>query len=220
MKLQRIRTVERIVDAGVIAIIRASSADEAVALAQACREGGITALEITYTTPGAEAAIRTLASAAGRDFVLGAGTVLDPETARSAILAGAEYLVTPALEEATVRLANRYQIPCIPGAMTVEGVIRAMECGADLVKLFPGELFGPAAVRAIHGPLPQANLIPTGGVSLENVREWIEAGAVAVAVGGALTRPAQSGGKQAVAAAAKKFLEQVRAARERSGPAR
>jgi len=214
MRLQRVKTVERIVEAGVIAVIRADSAEEAIQLAEACRRGGVGAIEITFTTPGAEGAIRELARRAAREFVLGAGTVLDPETARSAILAGAEYLVTPALEEATLRLANRYQVPCIPGAMTVADVIRAMECGADLVKLFPGELFGPAAIRAIHGPLPQANLVPTGGVTLDNVAEWIEAGAAAVGVGGSLTRPARTSGLDAVTDTARRFVEQVRAARK------
>jgi 2-dehydro-3-deoxyphosphogluconate aldolase/(4S)-4-hydroxy-2-oxoglutarate aldolase len=214
MRLQRVKTVERIVEAGVVAVIRADSADEAVQLAEACRRGGVAAIEITFTTPGAEGAIRELARRPARDFVLGAGTVLDPETARIAILAGAEYLVTPALEEATLRLANRYQVPCIPGAMTVADVIRAMECGADLVKLFPGELFGPSAIRAIHGPLPQANLVPTGGVTLDNVAEWIEAGAAAVGVGGSLTRPAQSGGLAAVTDTARRFVERVQAARK------
>jgi len=214
MRLQRVKTVERIVEAGVVAVIRADSAEEAIQLAEACRRGGVGAIEITFTTPGAEEAIRELARRPARDFVLGAGTVLDPETARSAILAGAEYLVTPALEEATLRLANRYQVPCIPGAMTVADVIRAMECGADLVKLFPGELFGPAAIRAIHGPLPQANLVPTGGVTLDNVAEWIEAGAAAVGVGGSLTRPARSGGLAAVIDTARRFVERVQAARK------
>src|SRR6266540_1358595 len=112
MRLERVKTVERIVEAGVVAVIRADSAEEAIQLAEACRRGGVGAIEITFTTPGAEGAIRELAR-------------------------------SPALEEATLRLANRYQVPCIPGAMTVADVIRAMECGADLVKLFPGELFGP-----------------------------------------------------------------------------
>ena len=131
------------------------------------------------------------------------------------MLAGAQYVVTPALNEATVRICNRYQIPCIPGAMTVEEVVRAMECGADVVKLFPGELFGPGAIRAIRGPLPQANLLPTGGVNLDNVSEWIAAGAVGVAVGGALTGAAKRGGMKAVTQIAQKFLEKIKEARKK-----
>ena len=170
MMMKKFETLRRIVDSGLVAVIRADSADQAIQLAEACHKGGVAAIEVAFTVHGADEAIRELSRRFSRgEFVLGAGTVLDPETARMAMLAGAQYVVTPALNEATVRLCNRYQIPCIPGAMTVEEVLRAMECGADIVKLFPGELFGPSAIRAIRGPLPQANLLPTGGVNLDNV---------------------------------------------------
>ena len=212
--LEKIRTLQRIVESGLIAIVRVERAEEAIEVVEACYKGGVGAIEVTFTVPGAEGVIRELAKRFTEgQFVLGAGTVLDPETARIAILAGARFIVTPALNEATVRLCNRYQIPCIPGAMTVEGVIRAMECGADLVKLFPGELYGPSVVKAFRGPLPQANLVPTGGVTLENVAEWIAAGAAAVAVGGALTSAAKSGGMKSVTQTAQKFLEKIASAR-------
>ncbi len=214
MMMKKFETLRRIVDSGLVAVIRADSADQAIQLAEACHKGGVAAIEVAFTVHGAEEAIRELSRRFSRgEFVLGAGTVLDPETARMAMLAGAQYVVTPALNEATVRLCNRYQIPCIPGAMTVEEVLRAMECGADIVKLFPGELFGPSAIRAIRGPLPQANLLPTGGVNLDNVSDWIKAGAVGVAVGGALTGPAKPGDMQAVTETARKFLEKIQAAR-------
>jgi 2-dehydro-3-deoxyphosphogluconate aldolase / (4S)-4-hydroxy-2-oxoglutarate aldolase len=214
--LEKIRALQRIVESGLIAIVRVERADEAVAIVEACHKGGVGAIEVTFTVPGAEGVIREMAHQFSKgEFVLGAGTVLDPETARIAILAGAQYIVTPALNEATVRLCNRYQIPCIPGAMTVEETIRAMECGADLVKLFPGELYGPSVIKAFRGPLPQANLVPTGGVTLENVSEWIAAGAVAVAVGGALTSAAKSGGMKSVTQTAQKFLEKIAAARKK-----
>lgn len=199
-----------------IAIVRVERADEAIGVVDACHKGGVGAIEVTFTVPGAERVLYEMAHRFSEgQFVLGAGTVLDPETARIAILAGAQYIVTPALNEATVKLCNRYQIPCIPGAMTVEGVIRAMECGADLVKLFPGELYGPSVIKAFRGPLPQANLVPTGGVTLENVSEWIAAGAVAVAVGGALTSIAKAEGMKAVSQTAQKFLEKIAAARKK-----
>jgi 2-dehydro-3-deoxyphosphogluconate aldolase / (4S)-4-hydroxy-2-oxoglutarate aldolase len=220
--LKKLKTLQSIVDSGLVAAIRTETLDESIEVAGACHQAGVGAIEITFTVPGAEGAIRELARQfPNQEFVLGAGTVLDPETARIAILAGAHYIVSPSLNEATVRLCNRYQIPCIPGAMTVEEVCRAMECGADIVKLFPGELFGPSAIQAIRGPLPQANLLPTGGVSLQNVSEWINAGAVAVAVGGALTRALKSGGKNAVTDTAREFIEKIRAARKNqraSGP--
>jgi 2-dehydro-3-deoxyphosphogluconate aldolase / (4S)-4-hydroxy-2-oxoglutarate aldolase len=213
--LKKLRTLQSIVDSGLVAAIRTETLDQSIEVAQACHQAGVGAIEITFTVPGAEEAIRELARQfPNQEFVLGAGTVLDPETARIAILAGAHYIVAPSLNEATVRLCNRYQIPCIPGAMTVEEVCRAMECGADIIKLFPGELFGPSAIKAILGPLPQANLLPTGGVSLQNVSEWINAGAVAVAAGGALTRALKSGGRKAVTDTAREFIEKIRAARE------
>lgn len=214
--MQKIKALQRIVDSGLVAVIRAENSDQAIKLAEACHKGGVAAIEITFTVPGAEGVIREISRRFySGEIILGAGTVLDPETARIAILAGAQYLVTPALNEATVRLCNRYQIPCIPGAMTVQEVIQAMECGADLIKLFPGELYGPAAVRAIHGPVPQANLLPTGGINLENVSEWISAGAVAVAVGNALTAAAKKGSLKAVTQTAQQFLEKIKAARKK-----
>jgi 2-dehydro-3-deoxyphosphogluconate aldolase / (4S)-4-hydroxy-2-oxoglutarate aldolase len=213
--LKKLRTLQSIVDSGLVAAIRTETVEESIEVARACHEAGVGAIEITFTVPDAEGAIRELARQfSNQEFVLGAGTVLDPETARIAILAGAQYIVSPSLNEATVRLCNRYQIPCIPGAMTVEEVCRAMECGADIVKLFPGELFGPSAIQAIRGPLPQANLLPTGGVTLQNVSEWINAGAVAVAAGSALTRALKSGGRNAVTDTAREFIEKIRAARK------
>ena len=134
MMMKKFETLRRIVDSGLVAVIRADSADQAIQLTEACHKGGVAAIEVAFTVHGAEEAIRELSRRFSRgEFVLGAGTVLDPETARMAMLAGAQYVVTPALNEATVRLCNRYQIPCIPGAMTVEEVLRAMECGADIV---------------------------------------------------------------------------------------
>jgi 2-dehydro-3-deoxyphosphogluconate aldolase / (4S)-4-hydroxy-2-oxoglutarate aldolase len=213
--LKKLSILQSIVDSGLVAAIRTQTLEQSIEIAQACHQAGVGAIEITFTVPGAEGAIRELARQfPNQEFVLGAGTVLDPETARIAILAGAHYIVSPSLNEATVRLCNRYQIPCIPGAMTVEEVCRAMECGADIVKLFPGELFGPSAIQAIRGPLPQANLLPTGGVTLQNVSEWINAGAVAVAAGSALTRALKSGGRNAVTDTAREFIEKIRAARK------
>ncbi|MFL6257185.1 MAG: bifunctional 2-keto-4-hydroxyglutarate aldolase/2-keto-3-deoxy-6-phosphogluconate aldolase, partial [Pyrinomonadaceae bacterium] len=141
------------------------------------------------------------------------GTVLDPETARIAILSGAAYIVSPSLNPETVRLCNRYQVPVMPGAMSIRDVLEAMELGADVVKLFPGEAFGPSIIKAIRGPLPQAPLMPTGGVDLSNVAEWIGAGAVAVGAGGSLTGGAKTGDFDSITKTARAFIEKIREAR-------
>lgn len=171
-------------------------------------------MEITFTVPGALDVIAQVAkSAKTRSILLGAGTVLDPETARAAILAGAHFIVSPSLNPETAKLCNRYQVPYMPGAATMGEIVAAMECGADIVKIFPGELFGPTFVKAAKGPLPQASLMPTGGVSLENIEEWIEAGSVAVGVGGHLTAGAKTGAYEKITQTAREFIEKIRAAR-------
>ena len=150
---------------------------------------------------------------AGSDFVIGAGTVMDPETARLAILAGAQYVVSPYFNADTVRMCNRYRVACMPGAMSIAEVVAGMEAGADIIKVFPGELFGPKIIKSIHGPIPQAELMPTGGVSVENVAEWIRAGAVAVGAGSSLTAGAKTGDYDLITKTAKEFVEQIRRAR-------
>jgi 2-dehydro-3-deoxyphosphogluconate aldolase / (4S)-4-hydroxy-2-oxoglutarate aldolase len=208
-------TLERIAASGLVAVIRAESPEQAERIADACAMGGVAALEITFTVPGASRVIEHLAKKIPGQILLGAGTVLDPETARIAILAGAHFVVSPALNSATARLCNRYQIPYMPGAGTIGEVIEAMESGADIVKVFPGEILGPAFVKAVKGPLPQAQLMPTGGVSLENVAEWIKAGAVAVGVGGNLTAGAKTGDFASITELARQFVEKIKEARGR-----
>ena len=170
-------------------------------------------MEITFTVPGAAGVIEHLAKKCSHDILLGAGTVLDPETARIAILAGAQFIVSPALNPETARLCNRYQIPYMPGAATICEVIEAMECGAEIVKVFPGEILGPPFVKAVKGPLPQAHLMPTGGVSLENVGQWINAGSVAIGVGGNLTAGAKTGDYASITKLARQFVEKIKEAR-------
>lgn len=208
------KLLERITDGGLVGIVRTESPDKALRLAAACIDGGVTAIEITFTVPGALQVIAELAKTY-RDgqIIVGAGTVLDAETARAAILAGAAYVVTPALNVDTVRLCNRYQIPVMAGAMTVKETIEALEAGSDIVKVFPGETLGPSFIKAVRGPLPQAPLMPTGGVSLDNVGDWIKAGCVAVGVGGKLTSPADKGDYAAVTATAQQFIARIKAAR-------
>lgn len=206
--------LQKICDCGVVAVVRAENAEQAVKIADACANAGIAALEITFTVPGAADVIKRLAEVYNNgEILIGAGTVLDPETARTAILAGAQYVVSPCLNTEVVKLCNRYQVACMPGAMTIKEVVECMEAGADIVKIFPGELFGPAIIKAVKGPLPQARLMPTGGVSLDNVNEWIKAGSVAVGVGGNLTAGAKKGDFMSITDIGRQFVQKVKEAR-------
>jgi 2-dehydro-3-deoxyphosphogluconate aldolase / (4S)-4-hydroxy-2-oxoglutarate aldolase len=213
MSTAKSEVLRKIVASGVVAVIRAETPDQASHIAEACADGGIHCLEITFTVPGAAAVIEHLAKRFSGEVLLGAGTVLDPETARIAILAGTQFVVSPALNLHSAQLCNRYRVPYLPGAATIREVIEAMECGADIVKVFPGEILGPAFVKAVRGPLPQAQLMPTGGVNLENVAEWIKAGSVAVGIGGNLTAGAKTGDFASITRIAKQFVEKVRESR-------
>ncbi|MGA2697408.1 MAG: bifunctional 2-keto-4-hydroxyglutarate aldolase/2-keto-3-deoxy-6-phosphogluconate aldolase [Terriglobales bacterium] len=214
MALAKLETLEKIVTSGVVAVVRAESPDEACRIADACAEGGIIAIEITFTVPGAVSVIETLAR---RDLsgkmLIGAGTVLDVETADKAITAGARFVVSPCLRPEVARFCNDRQVPHLPGAGTATEIVEAMESGAEIVKIFPGEILGPKFVKAVKGPLPDASLMPTGGVTLENVTEWIHAGCVAVGVGGSLTVSAKRGDFATIVAQAKQFVAKVREAR-------
>jgi 2-dehydro-3-deoxyphosphogluconate aldolase / (4S)-4-hydroxy-2-oxoglutarate aldolase len=215
MSITKTEVLSKIVESGLVAVIRAEGPEQASCMAEACAQGGAAALEITFTVPGASKVIEHLAKEFRGKILVGAGTVLDPETARIAILAGAEFVVSPAVSTATARLCNRYRVPYMPGAATMGEVIEALECGADIVKVFPGEVLGPAFVKAVKGPLPQAQLMPTGGVGIENVAEWIKAGAVAVGVGGNLTAGAKTGDFASITALARQFVEKIKEARKR-----
>jgi 2-dehydro-3-deoxyphosphogluconate aldolase/(4S)-4-hydroxy-2-oxoglutarate aldolase len=197
-----------------VAVVRAESAEQAEKIAKALAAGGVAAIEITFTVPGAAEVIKALAEKyKSGEIIIGAGTVLDPETARIAILQGAQYIVSPCLNVETVKLCNRYKVACMPGAMTIKETVEAMEAGGDVIKIFPGELFGPAIIKAIKGPLPHAPLMPTGGVSLDNVAEWIKAGSIAVGVGSTLTAGAKKGDYAAITDIAKQFIEKIKEAR-------
>ena len=210
----KMETLKKIMDVGVVAVVRAESADQAIKIAEACKEGGIPAIEITFTVPYADEVIRELAKAyQDGSMIIGAGTVLDAATARIAILAGAQHVVSPCLDEETIKLCNRYQIPVMPGCVTIKEMVTAMELGADIIKVFPGDLVGPGYIKAVKGPLPQAPMMPTGGVSLDNVGEWIKNGCVAVGVGGSLTAGAKTGDYAAITAIAKQFVAKVKEAR-------
>ena len=202
--------LQRIEDVGVVAVVRAENSQKAKEIALAVMEGGVDSIEITFTVPGAADVIKDLTKEFGDRLLVGAGTVLDSETARVAILAGAKYIVSPAFDLETAKLCNRYQVPYMPGCMTLTEIITAMEAGADIIKVFPGSAFGPSFIKAIKGPLPQAVLMPTGGVTLDNVDQWIKNGCVAVGVGGNLTK----GTSEEMTNTAKAFVAKVKEARE------
>jgi len=171
---------------GVIAIMRAQASDQLLAAAEAVHAGGVQAIEVTFTTPGALDVIRQAVAMTGRDVLFGAGTVLDPESARAAILAGAQFIVCPTLNLATITLCKRYGVPVLPGAFTPTEILTAWEAGADLVKVFPASVGGPGYIKAVRAPLPHISLVPVGGVDLGNTADFIRAGAAAVGVGGEL----------------------------------
>ncbi len=206
--------ITKICDSGIVAVVRADDAEQAISIANACMEGSVPAIELTFTVPGAHHVIEELAKRYTPDqIILGAGTVMDSETARIAILSGAQYIVSPYFNLETVKLCNRYRTACMPGVMTIKEVEEAMEAGADIVKLFPGEAGGPNMIKAIHGPIPYAKIMPTGGVDINNVSEWIKAGAVAVGAGSSLTAGAKTGDYAAITAMGRAFVKQIREAR-------
>ncbi|MEK6263880.1 MAG: bifunctional 4-hydroxy-2-oxoglutarate aldolase/2-dehydro-3-deoxy-phosphogluconate aldolase [Clostridium sp.] len=214
--MKRLEMIKKISDAGIVAVIRATSKEEGIKIVEAVKKGGIKALEITMTVPGGVDIIKELSEIYkdDEDMLIGAGTVLDPETARACILAGAKYIVSPSLNAETVKLCNRYRVAVMPGVMTVKEAVEALELGVEIIKVFPGNVFGPAIISSFKGPLPQANFMPTGGVSLTNVKDWIKAGAIAVGTGGDLTKGAKTGDFELVTETAAKFVEAVRIARE------
>lgn len=213
--LNKVESLKRIEETGIVAVVRAENAEQALQISEAVKAGGIQAIEITMTVPGAVDVIKELASNyKNNEILIGAGSVLDAETARACLLAGAEYIVSPSLDLETIKLCNRYQKAVMPGAMSVTEVVKAMEAGADVVKIFPATLFGPKIIKAIKGPLPQAPLLPTGGVSLDNVGEWIKAGSFAVGVGSALTAGAKRGDYKEVTETAREFIKRIKTARK------
>jgi len=205
-----------IIESGVVAVIRADRSEELMHVAEALVKGGIVALEVTMTTPGAIDVIKAVATEMGDKVLMGAGTVLDPETARAVILAGAEYVVTPTLKPATIEVCKRYSKVVVPGAFTPTEILTAWEHGADIVKVFPATAVGPKYLKDIKGPLPHIRLSPTGGVSLDNAGEFIRCGACCIAVGGNLVSKKALAAKDwaTITDTAKKFIEEVKKARE------
>jgi 2-dehydro-3-deoxyphosphogluconate aldolase/(4S)-4-hydroxy-2-oxoglutarate aldolase len=214
--MQRHAILSSIIDIGVVPVVRTSSADSAVKAIEAIYRGGIRAAEITMTVPGAIKALERVADQFGDQIVLGAGTVLDPETARACMLAGAQFFVTPSLKLATIEMVKRYGKVILPGALTPTEVLTAWEAGADAVKIFPcGNVGGAKYIKALKGPFPQIDMVPTGGVNLETICDFLRAGACAAAVGGELidAKSIAEGNYQIFEERAKQYLAKVKEAR-------
>lgn len=207
--MKKYNNLKRIEEEGIIAVIRANNIQKAKEISLACIKGGITNLEITFTIPGAQKLIEELSEDFGDKLLIGAGTVLDSETARIAILAGANFIVNPGFDLESAKLCNRYRIPYMAGCMTVTEIIKALEAGSDVIKIFPGSAFGPDYIKALKVPLSQANLMPTGGVDINNVDQWIKNGSFAVGIGGNLTK----GSADEIQKKAKQFIKKIKEAR-------
>jgi len=185
--MEKREVLNRMINEGLIPVIRVTSASEAMDVADAIKEGGVSLIEITMSVQGAIDVIKELAQKYKDEIIMGAGTILDPETGRAALLAGAQFIVSPTLNLDLIQLAHRYSAVVIPGAMTPTEILTAWNAGADMVKVFPSaQLGGPEYIKAIRGPLPQILLVPTGGVNLQNAGAFIKAGAIALGVGGEL----------------------------------
>jgi 2-dehydro-3-deoxyphosphogluconate aldolase/(4S)-4-hydroxy-2-oxoglutarate aldolase len=213
--MSRHENLQRVLDRGLVAIIRASSSEQLVSVARALYEGGVDVIEVTFTTPGAAEVISAVKKELGKHVLLGAGTVLDSETARIAILAGAEFLVSPTVNLDVIKLALRYDKGIMPGAYTPTEVLTAWEAGADIVKLFPADIGGPAYLKAIKGPLPQIRIMPTGGVNLQTLKDFVKAGACAVGLGSQLVEKdaVERGDFDRIRSLASQYVEAMKQAR-------
>lgn len=213
--MKKFDVLNQIASTGVVAVVRAENTEKGLKISEACIKGGVTSIEVTYTVPGAGAIISNLSSAYQNDknVCIGAGTVLDSETARDAILNGAKFIVSPCFDEEVAKLCNRYQVPYVPGTQTVREVKMALDYGCDVIKVFPGDILGPKFIKDVKGPLPYANLMPSGGVDLGNVADWVNAGVVAVSAGSSLTKGAKTGDYEAVTETAKQFVQKFQEAK-------
>jgi 2-dehydro-3-deoxyphosphogluconate aldolase / (4S)-4-hydroxy-2-oxoglutarate aldolase len=201
----KVKTISRMMEDKLVAVVRGDSREEAEMIAEGSYKGGIKIMEITYTVPGASSLIEKMSAEKDKDWLIGAGTVLDAITARIAILSGAEFIVSPSFDKEVAFLCNRYQVPYIPGCFTAKEIVEAMEHGVDIVKLFPGNSISPSTIQAFNGPLPQANLMPSGGVNEGNVEEWLQKGAAAVSIGSSLYKSSE----EEVAASAGEIVRKV-----------
>lgn len=217
--MKPVSSLERLLDCGVVAIIRSSDASKLVDVAEALVAGGVSAMEVTFTVPRAHAVLEKVADRLGGRVLLGAGTVLDAATARIAILAGAEFIVSPVVSHEVIACCRRYSKLSLPGALTPTEIVSAWEAGADIVKIFPSEVTGPGYLKAVHAPLPQVRLMPTGGVNLETAADYLRAGACALGIGGSLveSKAVASGDFARIENLARQYMTIVRETRAERG---
>ncbi|WP_295883291.1 bifunctional 2-keto-4-hydroxyglutarate aldolase/2-keto-3-deoxy-6-phosphogluconate aldolase [uncultured Anaerococcus sp.] len=208
--MAKIDTINRIKQLGIVPVIRASNKEEAIDYCLGLIDGGINVLEITFTIPDAINVFKEIKSNTPEDTLIGAGTVLDETTARLAILEGAKFIVSPSFDKNVAQLCNKYQVPYIPGCITPTEMMTAIEYGVDVIKLFPGSMVGPSYIKAIHGPMPFVNIMPTGGVNYDNLQDWFDAGAFAVGAGSNLV----NGSREEIASRSKRYLERIEQIRE------
>jgi 2-dehydro-3-deoxyphosphogluconate aldolase/(4S)-4-hydroxy-2-oxoglutarate aldolase len=215
VKTRRAAVVEQVQELGVVAVIRIKDPAKLRAVVDALVEGGVRALEVTMTVPGAVGLIRELAPTMPSGFLLGAGTVTTAETARAVIDAGATYVVSPVFQPAVIAACHERDVPALPGCFSPTEILAAHDCGADIVKVFPATQLGPQFIKDVRAPLPQVKLMPTGGVSLDNAHDWIRAGAVAVGIGSALldAKAIEEGRFDAITANARRVVANVASAR-------
>jgi 2-dehydro-3-deoxyphosphogluconate aldolase/(4S)-4-hydroxy-2-oxoglutarate aldolase len=207
--------LSRVHSSGIIAVIRAASGELLADVAEALLAGGVDVMEVTFTVPRAHIVLERVAERLGDRILLGAGTVLDTETARLALLSGAEFIVSPTVNTDVIQLCRRYDKLVLPGALTPTEVLTAWEAGADIVKIFPSDLTGPAYLKALAGPLPQVRMMPTGGVNLQTAADFLKAGAYALGIGGSLVDPqaVAAGDLKKIESLAKQYVEIVRKTR-------
>ncbi|MFK5676599.1 bifunctional 2-keto-4-hydroxyglutarate aldolase/2-keto-3-deoxy-6-phosphogluconate aldolase [Ligilactobacillus sp. LYQ60] len=208
--MKRVDVLNQVVQSGVVAVVRGTR-EQAYQTAKACIAGDVKAIELTFTVPEADKVIAQLNEEYGDDdeVIIGAGTVMDAITARIAMIAGAKFIVSPTFDKETALLCNKYQVPYMPGCMSVTEIQTAMEYGSDIVKVFPGSVVGNGFVSAVKAPIPYANIMPTGGVALENMKDWYAKGVVVVGAGSNLVGPADQGDYAAVTANAKKYRAEI-----------
>lgn len=216
--MSRHEDLQTVLDQGIVAIIRASSGEQLVDVAEALYEGGISVLEVTFTVPNVLEILAAVRKRLGKKVLLGAGTVLDPETCRAAILAGAEFVVAPVVNLDVIRLCHRYDKLIMPGALTPTEVLTAWEAGADVIKIFPADIGGPGYLKSLRGPLPQVRMLPTGGVNLDTCADFLNAGACAVGLGSALVndKMLKTGDMSTLRDLARQYVEIVRTVRAKS----
>lgn len=217
--MSREANLRRVLDTGIVSIIRAKSGEQLVNVAKALYEGGIDVIEVTFTVPGVLEIIAAVKKELGDKILLGAGTVLDSETARAAILAGAEFIVTPTVNPDVIKMCNRYSKVIMPGGFTPTEILTAWDAGADIVKVFPAEVGGPGYLKAVHGPLPHVRLLPTGGVNLETLPAFLKSGACAVGLGSQLveTKAVESGDMARIRSLAEQYVGLVKKTRSEMG---